>query len=183
MKEVVWGGTKIDKLFGENIEEIKSTLLAFAHKLTGDYHDAQDLYQETVLRVLTNKDKFTAWTNFKAWVVTIMRNVFINDFRKKQRRWQVIDTTWWYLLEWLLNKVLPRWDWQILHDELKRIVSDLDHKYRIPFELSFQWYKYEEIAAELDLPLGTIKSRIFFARIKLKRMIERRYPDGVRNDY
>ena len=64
-----------------------------AMRLTRNMHDAEDLIQETIIRALTNEDKFQEGTNIKAWLFTIMRNIFINDYRKKSKRNTVIDTT------------------------------------------------------------------------------------------
>jgi RNA polymerase sigma-70 factor (ECF subfamily) len=75
------------------IDEITVSLRAFALKLTANTDDAEDLFQDTVIRILSNADKFRQGTNFKAWSITIMRNIFINDYRKKTRRNMIIDQT------------------------------------------------------------------------------------------
>ncbi|MBP8238998.1 MAG: RNA polymerase sigma factor, partial [Saprospiraceae bacterium] len=70
----------------EQLEKITQTLRAFALKLTGSEMDAEDLYQDTTMRIITNSEKYLQGTNFKAWAVTIMRNIFINNYRKRVRR-------------------------------------------------------------------------------------------------
>ncbi|MBL7792555.1 MAG: sigma-70 family RNA polymerase sigma factor, partial [Saprospiraceae bacterium] len=77
----------------EQLERISSSLRAFSLKLTGNSDDAEDLYQDTALRIITNADKYHQGTNFKAWAVTIMRNIFINNYRKRVRRSLIIDQT------------------------------------------------------------------------------------------
>ena len=77
----------------DQINKISNSLRAFSLKLTGNDVDASDLYQDTTLRIMTNADKFRPGTNFKAWAVTIMRNIFINNYRKKTRRNMIIDQT------------------------------------------------------------------------------------------
>ena len=76
----------------EHLKSVNTTLRAFALKLTGDSADAADLYQDTAMRIIANADKYQENTNFKAWAVTIMRNVFINNYRKKVRRGAVYYT-------------------------------------------------------------------------------------------
>ena len=77
----------------EQLNSISNSLRAFSLKLTGNNVDAEDLYQDTAVRIITNADKYNPGTNFKAWAVTIMRNIFINNYRKKVRRNMIIDQT------------------------------------------------------------------------------------------
>jgi len=77
----------------DHLKSVTNTLKAFSLKLTGDSADAEDLYQDTAMRIIANADKYQANTNFKAWAVTIMRNVFINNYRKKVRRGVILDQT------------------------------------------------------------------------------------------
>ena len=73
--------SNIDKRF----EEFTPVPNAIAYNLTQDHDQAKDLYQETALRVMKNRDKFNPGTNFKAWVFTIMKNFFINDDRRRKK--------------------------------------------------------------------------------------------------
>ena len=77
----------------EQLNGVSNSLRAFSLKLTGNNDDAEDLYQDTALRIITNAEKYNPGTNFKAWAVTIMRNIFINNYRKKVRRNLIIDQT------------------------------------------------------------------------------------------
>ena len=139
--------------FYSSFDKVTSSLNSFAYNLTKNFEEAKDLYQETAYRALTNRDKFNPGTNFKAWLFTIMKNIFINNY---------ID-----------NEAGQN----ILLKELEAMIERLDDSIRIPFMMHYVGHKYQEIAEELDLPLGTIKSRIFFARKELKEMIRIHYGD------
>ena len=141
----------------------------FAYSLTLNNEDADDLLQDTSLRVLDNQEKFTENTNFKGWVLTVMKNIFINNYRKIVRNQTVIDQT-----EDLYHLNLPQ-DSGILSpeslcavNELKDGIERLPLDLRIPFRMHVEGYKYEEIAESMNLPIGTVKSRIFWARKKLQ---------------
>lgn len=159
-----------------------SVLQAFAYNLTKDFEESQDLYQETAFRALSNRDKFMPGTNFKAWVMTIMKNIFINNYRKKVKANTIIDTTDnLYYINSGDTIIFNRADSDIMMQELNTMIKELDDSIRVPFEMHYIGYKYQEIADKLELPLGTVKSRIFFARKALKEMILRRYPKLYKN--
>ena len=149
-----------------------SLLQAFAYNLTKNQEDAKDLYQETAFRALTNRDKFNPGTNFKAWSFTIMKNIFINNYRKKVKANTIMDSTdnMYYLNSGSVS-ISNGAEANILMEELTEMIARLDDSIRIPFLMHYQGFKYQEIADELNLPLGTVKSRIFFARKELKEMI------------
>lgn len=149
--------------------KFNAMLHAFAFKLTGNFTDAQDLYQDTALKVLKNAEKFKPGTNFKAWSSTIMRNIFINDYRKKKRRSVITDSTDNnYYINSGDQSVINEGEKTLKYDELMLMIDDLPENLKRPFLMSYQGFKYDEIAKELEAPLGTIKSRIFFARKTLK---------------
>ncbi|MCR9102148.1 MAG: RNA polymerase sigma factor [Phaeodactylibacter sp.] len=155
----------------EQLDSISSSLRAFSLKLTGNPVDAEDLYQDTAVRIITNADKYRQGTNFKAWAVTIMRNIFINNYRKKVRRNMIIDQT---PNNYYLNSgdktVENDGENNVAYKELMKMVNSLPEDFCRPFMMAYQGYKYDEIAEQLGSPLGTIKSRIFFARKKLQKM-------------
>ncbi len=162
----------------DQLDTISNSLRAFSLKLTGNNSDAEDLYQDTALRIITNADKYKPGTNFKAWAVTIMRNIFINNYRKKMRRNLIIDQTPNnYYLNSSDRAVENDGEQLVAFKELVSMVDALPDDFRIPFMMAYQGYKYDEIAEELGSPLGTIKSRIFFARKKLQKM----YDDAMAN--
>ncbi len=162
------------KEFFKHIEEVNPILKNFALRLTQDEEKALDLYQETVCKALKNKDSFTEGTNFKAWITTIMRNTFINDYRKAKNN-QVTQVGHDGLFFKIHHKtVYNEGEVKVNVDELKKMIDSLDKKLRIPFKRFYEGYKYHEIADELNLPIGTIKSRIHKARKVLQKQYKSR---------
>jgi RNA polymerase sigma-70 factor (ECF subfamily) len=157
-------------LLTENADFLKP----FAINLTKDHETAKDLFQETLYRALSNKDKYNVGTNIKAWLYTIMRNIFINDYRKKAKQSVVLDNSPNdFLIDQTRTKVLNDGVTNLNLREVKQLIYDLPELFRTPFNLYFEGYKYNEIADELNEPLGTIKSRIHFARKILKQKVQR----------
>ncbi len=166
--------------FSGQINEMAGLLQAFAYKLTKNTEDSKDLYQETAFRALTNKDKFRPGTNLKAWLFTIMRNIFINNYRKKVKANTIFDATDNnYYLNSGGQTVNNGAESSILMQELQKMIESLDDSIRVPFVMHYYGYKYQEIADQLDLPLGTVKSRIFFARKELKSLVKERYGESL----
>ena len=155
--------------FAQDLLSVQTELLNFAYKLTADREEANDLLQETSLKALDNEEKYTAETNFKGWVYTIMRNIFINNYRKALRDQTYVDQTdnQYYLNQ---NFDIEGDSTEGSYDlkEMRRIVNALPKEYRIPFSMYVSGFKYREIADKLGLPLGTVKSRIYFTRQKLQ---------------
>jgi len=162
----------------EQLDRISNALRAFSLKLTGNNVDAEDLYQDTAVRIITNADKYKPGTNFKAWAVTIMRNIFINNYRKKVRRNMIIDQT---PNNYYINSgdrtVDNDGETNVTFKELMALVDTLPEDFKRPFLMAYEGYKYEQIAEQLGSPLGTIKSRIFFARKKLQKMYDENYKE------
>ncbi len=157
-------------LLTENADFLKP----FAINLTKDQEAAKDLFQETLYRALSNKDKYNVGTNIKAWLYTIMRNIFINDYRKRAKQSVILDNSPNdFLIDQTRTKVLNDGVTNLNLREVKQMIYDLPELFRTPFNLYFEGYKYNEIAEELNEPLGTIKSRIHFARKILKQKIQR----------
>ena len=164
--------------FYSKIDHITGSLNSFAYKLTKSTDDAQDLFQETAFRAISNREKFRPGTNFKAWMFTIMKNIFINNYRKKVKANTIIDSTEnLFYLNSGKNVIYNKAGSNMVMTELNRMVSELDVTIRKPFLMHFEGFKYQEIADELDLPLGTVKSRIFFARKALKAAVISNYGD------
>ena len=155
--------------FTQHLLNVQSELFRFAFKLTADREEANDLLQETSLKALDNEEKFTPDTNFKGWMYTIMRNIFINNYRKIVRDQTYVDQT-----DNLYHLNLPQdsgfESTEGAYDikEIHRVVNLLPNEYRIPFAMHVSGFKYREIAEKLSLPLGTVKSRIFFTRQRLQ---------------
>lgn len=149
-------------------------LKPFAITLTRDNESAKDLVQETMYRAVANREKYNFGTNIKAWLYTIMRNIFINDYRRKVKQNVILDAT---PNDYLLNhNQVAVSNPAESRMKLKEIETELHHLpsiFKTPFLLYFEGYKYHEIAGMLEEPLGTIKSRIHFARKLLKEKVTR----------
>lgn len=156
--------------FAQNLLSLQPELLNFAYKLTADHEEANDLLQETSLKALDNEDKYTDETNFKGWIYTIMRNIFINNYRKTLRDQTYVDTT---DNQYFLNQGIDieMDSTEVAYDlkEIRHIVNGLSKEYRVPFAMYVSGFKYREIADRLGLPLGTVKSRIYITRQKLQQ--------------
>ncbi len=131
--------------FNTQFNKLTSLLNSFAYNLTKNSEDAADLYQETAFRALSNKDKFRPGTNFKAWSFTIMKNIFINNYRKKVKRNTIIDST--DNMYFINSGSIVENDAEknILMKELNRMIDSLEENLRIPFEKHYQGFKYQEI--------------------------------------
>ena len=159
-----------DSIFEKNLVLAQSELYKFAIKLTANNEEADDLLQETSLKALDNRDKFQPETNFKGWLYTIMRNIFINNYRKASRDKTYVDQTEnQYHIN--LNRDYAIDYTEAAYDikEIHKAVHALPKEYRIPFAMHISVFKYQEIADHLGVPIGTIKSRIFFTRQKLQK--------------
>ena len=144
-------------------------LKPFAITLTRDYETAQDLCQETLYKALAHHDKYQPGTNIKAWLSTIMRNIFINDYRRAERKKVVVDAVRYAALQHTFEGADNTIRLREIHEALHRL-PDIFKKACL---LYLQGYKYNEIAEALGEPLGTIMSRIHFARKMLKKQIDR----------
>lgn len=155
--------------FQSNLMNLQANLLNFAYMLTSNRDDAYDLLQDTTLKALDNEDKYAENTNFKGWVFTIMRNIFINNYRRAGRAATVVDTTEnLYHLNLCQESGIETPEGAYGVNEISAAIDDIADEDRIPFVMHIQGYKYNEIAEHMNLPLGTVKSRIFFARKKLQ---------------
>ena len=155
--------------FQSNLMNLQANLLNFAYMLTSNRDDAYDLLQDTTLKALDNEDKYAKNTNFKGWVFTIMRNIFINNYRRAGRAATVVDTTEnLYHLNLCQESGIETPEGAYGVNEISAAIDEIADEYRIPFVMHVQGYKYNEIAEHMNLPLGTVKSRIFFARKKLQ---------------
>ena len=147
-------------------------LRPFAITLTKDQESAKDLLQETMFRAISNKDKYNVGTNIKAWMYTIMRNIFINNYRRRAKQNTIFDNTPnEFLLDHNQSAVPNDAETKMRIKDIERAVYNLPELFKKPFVLYFEGYKYHEIAVMLNEPLGTIKSRIHFARRLLKEEI------------
>ncbi len=159
--------------FNQIVVKHENILQPYAFSLTNNADDAKDLYQETMLRALLNQEKYQFGTNLKAWLYTIMRNIFINNYRRNKKFLKVENET---AAELLMNekKTVSNNGWSNLRmAEIKKVMNRMPDVFRTSFELYYIGYKYQEIADLTQEPLGTIKSRIHFARKMLTAQLDR----------
>lgn len=158
--------------FNHNIQFLTPSLESFALKLTKDQVNAKDLIQETMFKAFSNKDKFAAGSNLKAWVFTIMKNTFLTNYQKIVRRNTFIDTT--DNLHFINSTSVEQSNSamnKFAMDDIQEAISDLDPIYSEPFIMYFRGFKYHEISDRLSIPIGTVKNRIFLARKELKQAL------------
>ncbi len=166
--------------YNNNITKIESLLFGFAMKLTRNKEDARDLMQETLMRSYKNRDRFVEGTNFKAWMTTIMYNNFVNNYRRKKTKNKLVRPIEG-AAHLIKNKSIEgNGDSLIVMKDLRKMVNNLSDAYKVPFVMMVEGYHYDEIADRINLPIGTVKSRIFGARKKLKVMVNNRY-GGIEN--
>ncbi len=162
-----------NKSFKSSLLGMQSNLFSFALKLTLNRDEAHDLVQDATLKALKNEDKFVENTNFKGWMMTIMRNIFINNYRKSARGNTMVDTSEdLYHLNLSQDSGLDTPDGAFAIGEISSIINQFPEDYRKPFSMHVAGYKYEEISEMLDMPLGTVKSRIFFTRKRLREILK-----------
>lgn len=151
--------------FNTRILGEKNSLTNFAFSLTRNLDDALDLLQDTYVKAISYRNKFEENTNLRAWLFTIMKNTFINAYHRNKRGRRIVTlagdhanhgTPGHISYGSLESKMRAK---EIIHE-----IESLEHEYRLPFALHYVGYKYEEIARQMSLPLGTVKSRIFIAR-------------------
>jgi RNA polymerase sigma-70 factor (ECF subfamily) len=148
-------------------------LFYYALSLTTDRSQAQDLLQETYLKALIYSDKFAQNTNFKAWIYTIMKNTFINHYHRNVKTRNAYEgTNSEFQLKFQKEKCFPSPESIYSANGIIKCINGLEEEYKVPFNMFIDGFKYKEIAEYLDLPLGTVKSRIFFARKKLEKSLK-----------
>jgi RNA polymerase sigma factor (sigma-70 family) len=154
--------------FNHRLISLQNNLEYYANMLTTNRDEAKDLVQDTYFKALSNRDKFAEDTNLKAWTYTIMKNTFINNYRRNQKVKTVIDSTEdMYFLNNARKSEFSTPDSVFATKEITKTISKLSEDQRLPFEMHNSGYKYKEIADHLDISIGTVKSRIFFTRRKL----------------
>ncbi|MBN1185201.1 MAG: RNA polymerase sigma factor [Bacteroidales bacterium] len=156
--------------FNYHLIGLEKGLKSFAYKLTANSTDASDLMQETYLKALMYREQFESHTNLKSWIFTIMKNTFINNYRRSIRENTAFDNT--KDLYWLNHsKVSPvaAPDSEVFEGEIWKHIEKLDDEYRIPFKMHLEGFKYQEISDHLGINIGTVKSRIYTVRQKLMK--------------
>ena len=159
--------------FNSSLIGMKTNLQRFAMSLTSDRDTALDLVQDTYVKAITYRDKFEDYTNLKAWVFTIMKNTFINNYRRNVKENTIIDGTQdLYYINQPHDKGFISPESKYAEDEIENAINSLSDEFRVPFRMHIEGFKYKEIADDLGLKIGTVKSRIFFTRQKLMLMLK-----------
>jgi RNA polymerase sigma-70 factor (ECF subfamily) len=158
--------------FNSEVLSFSKPLRYFALNLTSNDEAAKDLVQETLLKAISNRHRFAEKTNLKAWLYTIMKNIFINNYRRSTKTNTIVDTTkdlFFINLPQNNGPVSPESKYS--EREILQKIESLEADYKLPFTMYFDGYKYKDIADYLNLPIGTVKSRIFLARKQLMEML------------
>lgn len=160
----------VPTIFQQQVIEHQTYLARVAKKFTKSAADAEDLVQETIIRLLQNEDKFRTGSNFKAWCSVVLRNTYINSYRKTETRAPQMNN----LRKLNAEKTSENSGTALLAlEELEQTIESLSDTIKIPFLMFYQGYSYEEIAQHFSVPIGTIKSRIFLARQSLKERLSK----------
>lgn len=159
--------------FNNQVQCVAQSLRPAAMNLTRDNDDAKDLVQETLLKALTNRDKFKTGTNLKAWLYTIMRNTFINNYNKVTKRISNTDTATFLQFMNTDDRFITqnKGTATFVMSDITRAMGKLNEEHRIPFVMYYIGFKYMEIADKLQIPIGTVKNRIHIARKELKEAL------------
>lgn len=162
--------TKIKREFEERLLETVDALYNLAIQLTQNRQDAEDLVQETSLRAYRYFHKFQKGTNFRAWVITILRNVFINEYRKKIKEPQKIDFE--EAIDFISLPEISGAQEEIFSEKIESLIVKLPEELRTTIMLFYaEGFSYKEIAKIMSVPVGTVMSRLYTARQNLKKQL------------
>lgn len=157
----------------KQICDYQSCLEAFALKFTNNIEDANDLVQDTIIKAIRYHKLYKPGSNLRGWLYTIMKNIFINDYRRSSRKNAVIET-WENLssLQLMGSAQHNQGENKFIMEDINKAMNKLQEEYSRPFSRYFEGYKYQEIADEMNIPIGTVKNRIHIARQFLKERLK-----------
>jgi RNA polymerase sigma factor (sigma-70 family) len=165
--------------FDQQIATLRPALRGFSHHFTRDREESLDLVQDTLLKALTYRNNFRADINLKGWLFTIMRNTYINSYRKTKRERTLKDNTKeLHYLNVEDTHTFNRPAESLEFKEMWRSVNAVKNELLIPFKMHTTGYKYHEIAEYLKVPIGTVKNRIFHARKEIQKTLA-----GLKHNY
>ena len=166
--------------FNSLVMRQSSSLKMYALHFTRDDDDANDLVQDTILKAITYYNKFKEGTNLKGWLYTIIKNTFINNYRRFVKISSfVTKSDEISSANLVFSSTKNQGESKFVMDDIKYALSKLPREYNIPFTMYFEGHKYHEIAEYLVIPIGTVKTRIHVARKILKRSLKP-YDNGVK---
>lgn len=154
-----------------NIHSVSLRLHAL--KFTNDVEDANDLVQDTLVKAIRFYKNFQEGTNIKGWLFVIMRNTFINNYRRiAKTRTLITQTDEISSVNLMHSSTKNQAEGKFIVGDINKALASLPEAYHTPFVKYFEGYKYHEIADMLQIPLGTVKTRIFVAREMLKKYLK-----------
>lgn len=159
--------------FDKQVIALKPKLESYLLKLAKDKNKAEDILQDVFYKAFKYQNRFQEGTNLGAWLITIARNTFYDSttgrLSKTEKNTSYVDAIYDYQLvrNSDKNQALENLNLEVLWE----VINSLDDAYKIPFVMSFRGHKYKEIAEHLDVPIGTIKNRIFTAREAIKEQL------------
>ncbi|MEN5088989.1 sigma-70 family RNA polymerase sigma factor [Sphingobacterium faecium] len=158
--------------FNSLVVEQSDSLKHYAKKFTNDTEDANDLVQDTILKAVTYFNNFREGTNLKGWLYTIMKNTFINNYRR------IVKTNSFITKEeeissanLILSASKNQGENKFVMEDIHTALSKLSEDYYVPFSMYFEGFKYHEISEYLAIPIGTVKTRIHIARKVMKKSL------------
>jgi len=158
--------------FSQQISDLHPLLHTLTRRFTVDKDESNDLVQDTLLRALLYREKFKEDTNLKGWLFTIMRNTFINKYRKDKRAKTSHDNTKeLFFLNVEDTHTFNKPETNFEYNDIWKKVNELREEFLTPFKMHTSGYKYHEIAAHLKIPVGTVKNRIFHARKEIQKKL------------
>lgn len=164
------------RIFAKRVADHANVLSGHAFNFTKDVEDAKDLLQNTLLKALDNYETYKEGGNFRGWLYGIMKNTYINDYKKLNAR-RILDRLNAEIpcVELLMSPSVNLCERRFLGYDIKRALMNIDSLYAVPFVCHFEGYKYDEIADMLCVPIGTVKRRIHTARTQLKKSLRAYY--------
>jgi len=159
--------------FSLMIKDHVSSLYSHAMRYTRNEEDAHDLVQDTMLKAIKFYSNYTEGTNIKGWLFVILRNTFINDYRRNQKKNAlIVQSDEISSPELMVSATSNKATGSFVMDDIGKAMKSLPEAYSKPFILYFEGHKYHEIAEYLDIPIGTVKTRIHVARDLLKKYLK-----------
>ena len=159
--------------FTYQLHNNQNALRSFAFNFTKDHEDANDLVQDTMLKAINYAEKFKEGTNFRGWLYTIMKNTFINNYRRTVKSQAIISVDEEIPSSKLQYSATNNMsEGKFVLEDIHKALNKLEPEYQVPFMKYFEGFKYHEIAEMLCIPIGTVKTRIHVARQLLKNNLK-----------
>ena len=147
--------------FQTNLMNLQNNLLSFAYMLTSNHDEAYELLQDTTLKALDNEEKYTSNTNFKGWVFTIMRNIFINKYKRASKVVEEAHATdKLYVINLSQEGVAEEPEDCLSASDATSAINGLSEELRVAYSMHVSGYHYHEIADHMNLTVSVVKAHI-----------------------